>query len=188
MHCLWVVLGERPSHFSLRMPARSAPAQNVFVTPSLPQPQSQMESGNPPLCKEERTRGHCPRVTAGMAREDPGGLASSGETYKLPTGVWGSRWEERGRKPLLDADFCPDPGRQGSVPLAETLSGGQGGQGALQATVTSGTFPSSWSVLLAPSIPPLPLVSCVTLGKCLTSLRPLHLNQRYNSSFTWSKH
>lgn len=128
MHCLWVVLGESPSHFSLRMPARSAPAQNVFVTPPLPQPQSQMESGNPPLCKEERTGGHCPRVTAGMVRKDPGGLASSGETYKLPTGVWGSRWQERGKKPLLDADSCPDPGRQGSVPWPRPCLVGKAGR------------------------------------------------------------
>lgn len=45
------------------------PLPQVFVTLSLPQPQARMESGNLPLCKEERTVGHCPRVTAGVGRE-----------------------------------------------------------------------------------------------------------------------
>lgn len=59
-HCLRVVLGERPSHLSLRTPVHSVCASEAFVaSPQRLQPRARMESGKPPLCNGERSRsGH----------------------------------------------------------------------------------------------------------------------------------
>lgn len=76
-------------------------------------------------------------------------------------------WEERDKRPLIGEGLRPGRGPVGRevCPVVEPLSGGQGGQGAVQAKATSGTFPSCPSVLLVPYTLPLATDTLCDLGQ-----------------------